>query len=148
MHDLVIGAAPSVKMYLKVRTMWKDIMLITNRNKRLELYLLSEPLAIKGDVLHIGAYSPSVAAVIKRYEDVVLRQLKKNGLNINRLVIKVIGKLSESEKSSQENIKKFAEEEIRKAEKLFSMVEDSTVRRKLAIVWLKSKRTGGGIGSV
>jgi len=146
--SLFRSAAPSVRNYLKIRSKWSDIMKITTSRGVLDLSSLTVPLGIYGSEVHIGTYSPSVASAILRYKKSVLESFEKAGFHFDRLVVKVLSK-ADGEEHNDEGVKvgveyKFTENEIDEASQMFSLINDKNLRRKLAILWLKSRLKRGG----
>ncbi len=141
--DLFSSAAPSVRAYLRLRSLWKEIMRIQKNRKILDLSSLSEPLGIYSEDVHIGVYSPAVASAIKRYEREFVKALRAYGFPVARIVIKVIRPEIDDDitenTEAEDNRWQFSEEDVRKACEKFSMVTDDEIRRKLAITWLKSQ---------
>ncbi|WP_449186981.1 hypothetical protein [Zhurongbacter thermophilus] len=151
--DLLSSAAPSVKAYLRLRTLWKDIMRIHKGRKVLDLSSLTEPLGIYTEELHVGAYSPAVASAIKRYEGEFLKTLKKYGFHVSSLKIKIVkqgrdNNIEGEEQTAHNKFVSFSDEEIEKASRLFSMIDDNDIKKRLAIIWLKSQRGGSACGRV
>jgi hypothetical protein len=141
--ELLSSAAPSVKAYLKLRSIWNEVMRIQKGRKVLDLSSITEPLGIYSDELRVGVYSPAVASAIKKYEREFVKALRDRGFHVSRLVIKIVrpGVDDDTAEDSEVESKKwqFSEEDIRKACQMFSMVTDEGIRRKLAITWLKSQ---------
>ena len=146
--SLFRSAAPSVRKYLKIRSMWSDIMKITTRRGVLDLSSLTVPLGVYDSEIHIGTYSPAVANAILRYKKSVLESFDNAGFHFDRLVVKVLSgfKVEEdNDKAVKEEVEyKFSENEIEKASQMFSLIGDEDLRRRLAILWLKSRLKRGG----
>lgn len=123
-------------------------MKITTRRGVLDLSSLTVPLGVYDGEIHIGTYSPSVASAILRYKKNVLESFDKAGFHFDRLVVKVLSEFEVEEnnnKAAKEEVEyKFSESEIEKASQMFSLINDENLRRKIAILWLKSRLKRGG----
>ena len=114
----------------------------------LDLSSLTVPLGVYDGEIHIGTYSPSVASAVLRHKKNVLESFDNAGFHFDRLVVKVWSKFEVEENNDKvEKAKveyKFSESEIEKASQRFSLINDENLRRKLAILWLKSRIKRGG----